>query len=915
VTRTAPHANALIGREIESKALIERIEVARKGSGGAIVVRGAPGIGKTSLLSVARTYASENGLEVLTTTGVQSEAHLPFAGLHQLLKPVFHDIERLPAPYGKALQSAFGLSDESVTNPFLVAIAILQLLVESAERAPMLLIVDDAQWLDASTADALAFVARRLESDPIVMMAALRDGFGSPFLEAGNTELAIEALTDAHAGILLDSRGPKLEAAVRTRLLESAAGNPLALIELLSAPRSLDMDRLSGRSDMPLPLRLERAFADRLGSLSSGTRSFLRIAAVDERGRIAEVLAAATKLEGREVTLDAATEASAAGLIEVDGPELRFRHPLMRSAIHQAMTLEERRATHDAFAATLEDPDRRTLHRAAATIGTDRQVAADLEALAQRASRRGAVGVAMLAIERASQIVDSPEQRAIHLARAANLAMQMGRTNRVLHYLDTMDDARVPMVERPFVVTMRESYGRGAWSGATRIAEFVEIAERLRAAGNLERGMTALYVIANRCWWSNPDEATREAVIAVLNRFGMPEDDPRVLSVLAMTDPVEYGARVLEHVSCRMPGHGGIADHQLALAAQAVGDFVQTERFLEARSQFLRAQGLLGGLTSALLKLAWTKIQLGSWRSAAPMASEAERLAEETGQLDLAAAAKLASATIAAYRGELEAAEQLTAEGERALFSAGANPQLAMAQWPRGVAALAAARFDEGYEQLRRIFLPADHAHHPHVRSWVVVDLVEAAVHSEHADEARSIVQDLASIAERSRSPLLLGALQFARALLDAGDDEAAFLADAALAPWPFTRARLQLAHGVWLRRHRRAADSRTPLRTARDTFDALGALPWSERARQELRASGETSRRRSYDLIDALSPQELQIAQLAANGLSNKEIGHQLFLSHRTIGSHLYRIFPKLGITTRSQLSNVLPSVAQPSH
>jgi predicted ATPase len=345
----------LIGREIESKALIERIDAARKGSGGAIVVHGAPGIGKTSLLAMARAYASENGLEVLTTTGVQSEAHLPFAGLHQLLKPVFHDVDRLPAPYGKALQSAFGLSDESVTNPFLVAISILQLLVESAERAPLLLIVDDAQWFDASTADALAFVARRLESDPIVMMVALRDGFGSPFLEAGNTELAVEALTDAHAATLLDTRAPNLEAAVRTRLLESAAGNPLALIELLSAPQSLDLDRLSGRSDVPLPLRLERAFADRLGSLSSGTRSFLRIAVMDERGRIADVLAAATKLEGREVTLDAATEASTAGLIEVDGPELRFRHPLMRSAIHQAMTLEERRVTHDTLAAMLED--------------------------------------------------------------------------------------------------------------------------------------------------------------------------------------------------------------------------------------------------------------------------------------------------------------------------------------------------------------------------------------------------------------------------------------------------------------------------------------------------------------------------------------------------------------------------------
>jgi ATP/maltotriose-dependent transcriptional regulator MalT len=318
---------------------------------------------------------------------------------------------------------------------------------------------------------------------------------------------------------------------------------------------------------------------------------------------------------------------------------------------------------------------------------------------------------------------------------------------------------------------------------------------------------------------------------------------------------------------------------------------------------------MLGGLTSSLLKLAWTKIQRGDWRAAGSMASEAERLAEETGQLDLAAAAKLASATIAAYRGEIDVAEQLAAEGEKSLFISGANPQLAMVQWPRGAAALAAGRYEEAYQHLRRIFDPADTAFHPHVRTWVLVDLVEAAVHSGHEGEATGFVSELEGIATRTHSPLLLAALEFARPVLASGDGDAAFEASlgADLAPWPFIRARLQLARGLGLRRQRRPADARTPLRIARDAFDALGALPWGDRARQELRASGETSRRRTHDLVDALSPQELQIAQLAATGLTNKEIGQQLFLSHRTVGFHLYRIFPKLGITARSHLRGAL--------
>jgi ATP/maltotriose-dependent transcriptional regulator MalT len=371
-------------------------------------------------------------------------------------------------------------------------------------------------------------------------------------------------------------------------------------------------------------------------------------------------------------------------------------------------------------------------------------------------------------------------------------------------------------------------------------------------------------------------------------------------------------AAVLDRLSRRravFQGDPGDEAHLLGQAAMAVGDFLHAELYFEAETIRCRAHGWLGALAGALALQAWAKIQRGDWRTAGSMASEGTRLAEEAELWMWTTVASLASATTAAYRGEVEIAEKLAAAGEQALLPRGANPLLALVQYPRGAAALAAGRYDEAYQHLRRIFDPADSAYHPHVRSWALVDLVEAAVHSGQEDEAAAFVSELEPIAERTRSPLLEATLEFARPVLSPDGNEAAFQngACARLAIWPFAHARLQLAYGLWLRRQRRSADARTPLRAAREAFDALGAVPWGERARQELRASGESSRRRTRDLSDALSPQELQIARLAAAGLSNKEIGRQLFLSHRTISSHLYRIFPKLGVTARSHLRAAL--------
>ncbi len=401
MTRVDAPPTALIGRDAETRALIARIDAAREGRGGALLVRGAPGIGKTSLLEAARAHATRSGLHVLSTTGVQSETHLPFAGLHQLLRPVLHDVDRLPISYAKAVQGAFGLHDETVSGPYVVAMAVLHLLGESAERAPLVLLVDDAQWLDESTGAALAFVARRLESDPIALIVAMRDGFATPFLEAGILEHSIGALTDADSEALLDASSPGLGAQLRERVLRNAAGNPLALVELVAALRSKpDVDPAAAGSELPLTDRLERAFAERITSLSPGAQCFLRVAAANDSGVIAELLAAATGLDGRPVSLAAATEAKEAGLVEVDGLGfLRFRHPLMRSAILQSMTLEERQETHAALAATLVgDADRQTWHRASAALETEASIVADLEELARRAQRRGAIGVAMQAL-------------------------------------------------------------------------------------------------------------------------------------------------------------------------------------------------------------------------------------------------------------------------------------------------------------------------------------------------------------------------------------------------------------------------------------------------------------------------------------------------------------------------------------
>ena len=360
--------------------------------GAALVVRGEAGIGKSTLLDFAAAHARSGQMSVLTTTGLQSEARLPFAGLHQLLRPILDDVQHLPGPQRHAVEAAFGISDSAAPDFFLIALATLNLLSETATRAPLLLVADDGHWLDLPTSDVLAFVARRLEADPIILLISVREGFDNPLVDSGLAELQLGGLDAGSSAALLDAQKAELTSPVRIRLLENAAGNPLALLELLTA-----LQASPGHDDLlsplvPLTTRLERAFAGRMSELPPDTRTLLRVAAVDDAGILAEILAAASVVEGTEVGVASLTPAVSQRLVEIGDVELRFRHPLVRSAIYAEATVPDRNNAHAALAQVLADqPDRRVWHRAAALVAPDEEVAAELDEAADRARRRGAI--------------------------------------------------------------------------------------------------------------------------------------------------------------------------------------------------------------------------------------------------------------------------------------------------------------------------------------------------------------------------------------------------------------------------------------------------------------------------------------------------------------------------------------------
>jgi DNA-binding CsgD family transcriptional regulator len=796
-------------------------------------------------------------------------------------------------------------------------------MAEAAAGTPLIVVADDAHWLDQATRDVLTFVARRLEFEPILLVAAIRDGYESPLREAGLPMLALGPLAPPMAAALLDSRSPGLAAGVRERFLREAAGNPLALVELPIAHGRLGGNDAGDAGDagwLPLTTRLEQAFAARALELRALTRTALLVAALNDGPLLSEVLAAAAvhadaaadhgpgpePPAAAALAVDVLLSAVSSQLVEIDETQLRFRHPLIRTAIRQHASVSQRQAAHAALARALAgQPERALWHRAAAIIGPDEEVAGELEATALRTQRRGASIVAVSALRRAAALGDR-SRRAGRLLRAAELGFELGRQDLVQDLLAEAGPHDLTPREQARVAWIRDSFADGIPGETSKARSLAVSADRAAADGDTDLALKLLYGAALRCWWADPGATTRDDVAATAERLKVAGDDPRLLVVLALAAPTGRGASVVE----RLYGLGPDIESDAGAirlagnAAMAVGAFDLAARFLGLSAASLRAQGRLGLLARALALQAWSAAQLADLGAAIPAAAEARRLAHETRQPLIMATADAVQALLAALRGDEQAAGALAAQAEEISLPIGASAVLAATQLARGLAALGAGRPADALAHLRRIHDPADPAYHYGVRCYTVGDLAEAALRGGEVASIGRFLQEMETAGQQTTSPSLQAGLRYARALV-ADDASAPRLFDAALRPgmWPFQRARVQLAHGEWLHQHRQNAASRAPRRAARETFDALGLVPWSERARQQLRATGETSRPRAPQARDQLTPQELQIVQLAAEGMSNREIGQRLYLSHRTVSSHLYRVFPKLGITSRAEL------------
>ena len=836
---------------------------------------------------------------MLATTGIEAEAHLPFAGLHHLLRPVLSKVNRLPATQREALSTAFGISEGLPPEPFMIALATLNLLAEVAADRPVVMVVDDVQWLDPPSQDVLTFLARRVSGDPIVLIGVVRKGHDIDFAAVGLPELDLLGLDEASARDVLGRHALDLSYADTERILREAAGNPLALVELPLAIRAAGGGGLAAPLNvLPLTARLERAFAGRIADLPPLTRDALLIAAVDNADDLPEILAGASALAGQQVTVSALETAMASGLLRFDGLHVHFRHPLVRSGVLELETITRRFAANAALAEILVDkPYRRTWHRAQSISGQDDEVADELEAAHVVSLRRGSATEAIWALERSAQLTTDSAKRGRRLLLAAEHAFGLGRADLVDQLLTRASHTHLSRLDQARMAWLREIFNDGVPGDAGRVLALCDTAREAIDADDANLALNLLVGAALRCWWADTGPAARAEVTKVAHLVNGGPDDPRYAAVLGVSDPVVQG----QEVSAILNGVvlEDVADPaalwMLGMAAHAMQAPVHAADFLGRAEAKLRQQGSLALLSQVLIMQVLDNLELGDWDRAASCAEEGSRLAHETGQPIWDISRLLLPGMIVALRGDNERAQEMAAEVERAAGARSLNNLLCCVQLIRGFGLISAGRHADAYGELSRLFDPADPAFHLADRYHGVMFLAEAVT---------------------TPAPTLHRQLSYARAVL-ADDDEAEELFTAALRAdltrWPWLRARLELAYGRWLRRQRRVAESRPPLRAAQLTFDLIGARSWGDQARSELRAAGERTQARQPRAQDLLSAQEMQIATLAAEGLSNREIGERLYLSPRTVGSHLYRIFPKLEITARAQLAAKL-SQPEPS-
>jgi len=912
-TRSEP-VPALLDRQRERAALDGLLEDLRSGRGRALVVRGEAGVGKSALLEYAVGAAA--GMQLARAAGVESEMELAFAGLHLLCAPLLDRLERLPGPQRDALRVAFGLREGGAPDRFMVGLAVLTLLSEAAEDRPLLCVVDDAQWLDQASAQVLAFAARRLLAEPVGVIFSAREP-GEAF--GGLAELEVRGLPeqDARALLKLVIRF-RLDERVRDRILAETNGNPLALLEL---PRGLSITQLTGGFGLPgaraVPARIEQGFRRRIEALPAETRSLLLVAAADPTGDPVLVWRAA----GRLGIQSSATEAAQADGLLQTGARVRFRHPLVRSAAYAAASLPQRRAAHLTLAEVTDrdrDPDRRAWHLAAAAAGPDEAVAAELERSAGRAQARGGMAAAAAFLQRAVELTGQPARRSGRALAAAQASLQAGAFDAAAGLLATAAAGPLDELQQARAGLLRGQIAFASSAGSDAPALLMKAAKQLEPLDATLARQTYLdawgaAMFAGQFAGAGSLHEVARGARSAPPPAGSPRPSDLLLDGLAVlvTEGRAEAAPLLRRAA-RVFAEGAITVEEglrygwLATTAAAI---VQEEEYWHAtvarQLQAVREAGLLVHLPLWVQTMAIMTAWRGDFAAAASLIAEEEAIAAATGS----GFARYSAVFLAGLRGAEAGAWPVI---EAVITDSRAAGQGLGVQWSQWISAILYNSLGRYGEALAEAQQAADQAPELYMSMWALPELIEAASRTGQRRLAADALGRLAEATSTGQTDWGQGIYARCRALVSDGQDAEGYYREA-VGRLRRTRLRPELArahllYGEWLRRERRRAEARAQLRIAHEMFAEIGMQAFAERARRELRATGETARTRAATTHDQLTPQEAQIARLARDGLSNPKIAAQLFLSPRTIQYHLGNIFTKLEITSRRQLRQALP-------
>ncbi|WBP86276.1 helix-turn-helix transcriptional regulator [Kitasatospora cathayae] len=904
---------SLVGRQREQEALSSFVTAS---SGQSLVLRGEIGAGKSALLDHVADLACQEGHQVVRAVGVEAESDYPFAGLHQFLYPLMSHLDRLDASHRAVFDVVFSRNQGAPPSVMTLAIAVLDLLSLASSQKPLLLVLDDGQWFDTVSAEVCGFAGRRLAGSSVKLVVGVRSDVPSHFDTAALPELHITTLSEDDSQTLLDLHHPRLDPKIRRIVLDEAQGNPLALLELppfLSGRPGRCVEELPGYHGVPLPRRLEYVYGTRIEALDKAVRAELLRGALDGAGS-GMAAGAARGTRYRMVDVDAA---ALSGLLDVDrtNGHFVFRHPLVRSTVVQKATPNERRDAHAALARVYRDDlERRATHLAASTIDPDEEVAAELEAAAKSATRRGGALAAITWLTRAAELSESSEDRSRRLGDAAFIAGQAAlpdQAQRLVHSDTAPDGGASPasVAASAYDALYRHGEVRSSRRQVTAALEAVRDDRTCQGMGEAEARLVILLIVT--CQYASDAVAWQQAR-ELLDALGDRIPAQSLLYRDAWSDVVRHGAGLRQRVDRAFAEARHLNPWDLVrLGVTAYHlDVLGPHRSHLQRTVDREAEtGAIAAAMSMLHLITLDQMATGEWEEAERTCARSLELASEHDHALFAYHSRAYLAQLAALRGQVERARELQAAVDAWARPRGVGFLTQIADAVGITAALSEGDYESAYLYAIGITAPGSFEPYAHQASRTLLDLVEAAVHAGRADEARRHALAARHAGLPDVSPRLALITHGALAMTAEGDEEAAAHYEQAESVaegdgFPFELARIRLAQGIRVRHSQGPKAARQALLRAAESFERLGAAAWADRARAELRASGMSTRPSS---TSALTWQEHRIAGLAASGLTNKEIGERMHLSPRTVSSHLYRVFPKLGITTRAALRDAL--------